>query len=163
MGVSASFGGVGPTLSGVELVINYNSGQASAFGFGGAGVGWNGGLQGTAYTGFVWGSLDNSNSNYSGGFTGGNLSFDLAEVGGGFFGAYSSGGLGGLATSSGVGALRPKGSVRVGGFSASWAAVPGVTFAGTATNYANPIQLGQTSGITGVDQTLYLARQVLCQ
>jgi len=60
---------VGSPGVGGELVVNYDSGQVSAFAFGGFQVGWNGGVSGSAYTGFVWG-LNGSNSNYSGGFTG---------------------------------------------------------------------------------------------
>jgi RHS repeat-associated protein len=161
-GASASFGGVGPTVSGMELVINYNSGQASAFSYGGAGAGWNGGLQGTAYSGFIWGDLDNSNSLYSGGFTGFNGGASVeGVVGAGIFAASSSGGLAALA-SGGRSSAIPDFRVRVAGVSVSWSPSP-LTGGLTATNYANPVQLGQTFGITGVDQTLFLARQVLCQ
>ena len=66
-GVSGGLGGVGSVGGGGEIVINYQSGQVSAFGFGGVQVGWNGGASGSAYTGFVYG-LNGSNSNYSGGF-----------------------------------------------------------------------------------------------
>jgi RHS repeat-associated protein len=77
VGVSGGVGGVGSVVGGGELVINYDSGQVSAFGFGGAQVGWNGGLSAAVYSGFVWG-LNSSNSNYSGGFTGVNGGAGLA-------------------------------------------------------------------------------------
>ena len=68
-GASGGVGGVGSPGGGGELVVNYDTGQVSAFAFGGFQVGWNGGVSGSVYTGFVWG-LNGSNSNYSGGFTG---------------------------------------------------------------------------------------------
>jgi RHS repeat-associated protein len=89
-GASGGLGGVGSVGGGGELVFNYNSGQVSAFGFGGVQVGWNGGASGSIYTGFVYG-LNSSNSNYSGGFTGFNVGDGL-----GIFGASSSGGLTGV-------------------------------------------------------------------
>ena len=69
MGASGGLGGVGSVGVGGEVVLNYNSGQVSAFGFGGVQADWNGGASGWVYTGFVYG-LNNSNSNYSGGLTG---------------------------------------------------------------------------------------------
>lgn len=77
-GVSGGVGGVGSVVGGGELVINYDSGQVSAFGFGGGQVGWNGGLSASVYGGFVWG-LNSSNSNYSKGFTGVNGGAGLAR------------------------------------------------------------------------------------
>lgn len=53
----------------MEIVINYNTGEASAFVFSGEQAGWNGGLSGTIYEGFITG-LGNNNSNYSKWFTG---------------------------------------------------------------------------------------------
>ena len=57
----------GPTV-GVELVQNFRSGQISGFAFGGGQVGVVGGFSGQVNTGFIWGRLDDSNSNYAGPF-----------------------------------------------------------------------------------------------
>jgi len=54
---------------GGEIVINYNSGQVSAFAYGGAQGGWNGGASASVYSGYVYG-LDNSNGNYARGSSG---------------------------------------------------------------------------------------------
>lgn len=62
-GVSGSVGAVGSFLGGGEVVMNYNTGQMTAFAYGGAQVGWNGVVGASAYTGFVYG-LNGSNSNY---------------------------------------------------------------------------------------------------
>jgi len=43
--------------------MNYNSGQVSAFTFGGAQAGWNGGASGSIYGGPVYG-LNDANSNW---------------------------------------------------------------------------------------------------
>jgi len=156
-GVSGTFGGAFPSGGGGELVLNYNSGQVSAFGFGSLGAGWNGGLQGSVYTGFVWG-LSGDNSIYSGGFTGGNVGWV-----GGVFGEYSSGGLAGLATNSGLGALAPSGPVRVTGLSLSWTPINLPTFGGSAANYTKPVQLGKLWAFSPVDSLIYMTKRVLCK
>lgn len=112
----------GPTGGG-EVVINYNSGQVSAFAFGGAQVGWNGAASGSINSGFVYG-LNNSNGNYSGSFTG--------VAGSGRVGGF-------LQSSSG-------GSVKVGGVSVGASLLGPVTFAGTVTHYTQPLQLGRWGG-----------------
>jgi hypothetical protein len=119
VGVSGGLGGVGSVGGGGEVVINYQSGQVSAFDFGGVQVGWNGGASGSAYTGFVYG-LNSSNSNYSGGFTGVN-----GGAGFGGFAARSSGGLTG-----GAGGLLPTSGVTAAGVSFGG-------FSGTDGNYSN--------------------------
>ena len=150
IGVSGGVGGVGSVGGGGELVVNYNSGQVSAFGFGGVQVGWNGGASGSVYTGFVYG-LNTSNSNYSGGFTG----FNAGNGPGGFV-ASSSGGLTG-----GPGRLvpNPRG-VTAGGVSLGASLVPTPTGGVTATNYTSPTQLGKFWAFTPLDAILYAARQV---
>jgi hypothetical protein len=150
-GVSGGLGGVGSVGGGGELVVNYNSGQVSAFGFGGVQVGWNGGASGSVYTGFVYG-LNNSNSNYSGGFTGANGG---AGIGG--FAASSSGGLTG-----GAGGLAPNGAVKAGGISLGGGLLGGFSGGLTATNYTNPLQLGKFWAFNPLDALLYAARQ-LCK
>jgi RHS repeat-associated protein len=151
-GVSGAVGGVGSPGGGGELVVNYNSGQVSAFGFGGFQVGWNGGVSGSVYSGFVWG-LNNSNSNYSGGFTGAN-----GGAGAGGFVASSSGGLTG-----GPGGLipNPRG-VTAAGVSFGAGLLGGFAGGVTATNYTNLAQLGKCWAFGPLDWLLYAARQA-CQ
>jgi hypothetical protein len=48
MGVNGGVGAMGGTIGGGEVVLNYDSGQVSAFGFGGLQGGWNGVLSATA-------------------------------------------------------------------------------------------------------------------
>jgi RHS repeat-associated protein len=151
IGASGGVGGVGSPGAGGELVVNYNSGQVSAFAFGGMQVGWNGGASGSVYSGFIYG-LNSSNSNYSGGFTGVN---GAAGIGG--FAASSSGGLTG-----GPGGLVPNGAVKVGGVSFGGGLLGGFSGGVTATNYTNPAQLGKYWALGPVDWLLYAARQV-CQ
>jgi hypothetical protein len=149
-GGSVGVGGVGSPGGGGEVVVNYNSGQVSAFVFGGVQVGWNGGISGSVYTGFVYG-LNDSNSNYSGGFTGAN-----GGAGPGAFAARSSGGLTG-----GPGGLVPNPSgVTAGGISFGGGLLGGASFGVTATNYSKPLQLGKYSGFSQLDWLLYAARQV---
>src|SRR5579883_3053744 len=150
-GASGGLGGVGSVGGGGELVVNYNSGQVSAFGFGGVQVGWNGGASGSVYIGFVYG-LNNSNSNYSGGFTGANGG---AGIGG--FAASSSGGLTG-----GTAGLSPSGAVKAGGISLGGGLLGGFSGGLTATNYTNPLQLGKFWAFNPLDALLYAARQ-LCK
>ena len=125
-----------------------NSGQVSAFGFGGLQVGWNGGSSGSIYTGFVYG-LNNSNSNYLGGFTGLN-----GGAGAGVFAASSSGGLTG-----GTSGLAPNGAVKVGGVSVGASLIPGPTGGAAATNYTKPLRLGKFWAFAPIDVALYAARQ----
>jgi hypothetical protein len=77
--------------------------------------------------------LNNSNSNYSGGFTGVNGGAGL-----GGFAASSSGGLTG-----GTSGLAPTGGVTAVGVSLGGGLLSGFSGGVTATNYTNPIQLGQ--------------------
>lgn len=154
VGVSGGLGGVGSVGGGGEIVINYQSGQVSAFGFGGVQVGWNGGASGSAYTGFVYG-LNGSNSNYSGGFTGVN-----GGAGFGGFAARSSGGLTG-----GAGGLLPTSGVTATGVSFGGGLLSGATGGVTATNYSNPFQFGAgLSALIGnlnpIDSLLSAAQQV---
>jgi RHS repeat-associated protein len=152
IGVSGGLGGVGSVGGGGELVVNYNSGQVSAFGFGGVQIGWNGGISGSLYSGFVYG-LNNSNSNYSGGFTGVNGGAGL-----GGFAASSSGGLTG-----GLGRMVPNPrSVSAAGVSFGAGLLGGFSGGITATNYTNPLQLGKYWAFGPLDALLYASRQV-CQ
>jgi len=150
-GASGGVGGVGSPGGGGELVVNYDTGQVSAFAFGGLQVGWNGGVSGSVYTGFVWG-LNGTNSNYSGGFTGVNGGAGL-----GGFAESSSGGLTG-----GTSGLVPNGNVNAAGISLGGGLLGGFSGGVTATNYSNPAQLGKFwgFGLSPVDWLLYAARQV---
>lgn len=155
VGVSGGAGGLGATVGGGELVLNYNSGQISAFGFGGFQAGWNGVLSASAYTGVAWG-LNSSNSNYAGGFTG----FNVGTPAGGGFVATSSGGV-----TNGVGGLSPStgsGSVTVAGGSIGLALLGKFQGGLSGTNYTQPLQLGKFWAFSIADWGNYIARRV-CQ
>ena len=151
IGISGGIGGIVSPGGGGELVVNYDSGQVSAFGFGGLQTGWNGGLSGSVYSGFVWG-LNDSNSNYSGGFTGFNGALGL----GGFI-ASSSGGLGDPSESI------PNFDVTTAGVSAGWGILGGWSGGATATNYTKPVQLGKFWAFSPMDLLFYATRQALCK
>jgi len=148
-GASGGLGGVGSVGGGMEMVLNYNSGQISGFYFGGGQIGWAGGVSGSVYSGYVWG-LNDSNSNYGGGFTGANAG---AGIGG--FAASTSGGL----TGGGNG-LKPDGSVNSAGLSFGGSLVGALSGGLTATNYTDPIQMGSFWGFDANDWSMYVAKQV---
>ncbi len=89
VGVSGGIGITGGQTGGLEVLVNYNTGQIGGFAYGGLQAGLNGGLQGSVNTGFVW-SLGDSNSNYSGPFTG-------AQAYAGPIGIYTAASSGGFA------------------------------------------------------------------
>lgn len=149
LGVSGGVGGIGSSGGGGELVVNYSTGQVSAFGFGGFQLGWNGGASGSVYSGYVWG-LNGSNSNYSGGFTGVNGALGL-----GGFAESSSGGLTG-----GAGGLIPNGNVNAAGMSFGAGLLGGFSGGVTATNYSSPVQLGKYWRFSLGDWALWAAKQV---
>jgi hypothetical protein len=123
----------------------------SAFGFGGTQVGWIGGAQGSVNSGFVYG-LNDTNSNYSGGFTGANGSYVF-----GLFGAASSGGFTGGARDL---IPDPRG-VKAVGASAGASLLSGASGGVTVTHYTEPLQLGKNRfGLGLIDYLLYQARQV---
>jgi hypothetical protein len=153
MGASGGLGGLGSVGVGGEIVMNYNSGQVSAFTFGGAQAGWNGGASGSIYGGPVYG-LNDANSNYSGGFTGVNGGAGL----GGFV-ASSSGGLTGGAGGLAVHPFSP-GAVTAFGASIGGGLLGGFSGGVSATNYSSPFQLGKFAAFTIGDYLLYAARQV---
>ena len=119
-GASGTLGLIGEPTGGVELVLKYDSGQISAFAFGGAQIGWNGGASGTLYQSNVY-NLNNSNSNYAGGFKGVNGSGPI--IGG--FAAHAPG-VTAVGASVGV-------SLLGGPF----------TFGVNRTEYTKPLQLGR--------------------
>jgi RHS repeat-associated protein len=155
VGASGALGLLGGPTGGGEVVINYNSGQISAFAFGGAQVGWNGAASGSINSGFVYG-LNDSNSNYSRGFTGVG-----GSAGGGGFLQSSSGGL-----SNGAKGLIPNPrAVTVGGGSVGASLLGGFSGGVSATHYTKPLQLGRWGGLIGLsplDAPFYAARQ-LCK
>jgi hypothetical protein len=151
IGVSGGIGGVGSVEGGGEIVVNYDSGQVSAFGFGGVQAGWNGGLSGTAYIGFVYG-LNESNSNDSGGFSGFN-----AAMGTGVFWVSSSGGL-----TNGIGGTVPAGDVTAAGFSVGAGVLGPVSGGVTVTGYTRPQQMGRYWGFSPLDMLISSVRQ-LCK
>jgi len=156
MGFRLAAGGVGGLEGGGEIVLNYNSGQVSAFGFSGGHAGWNGGASATASTGMVYG-LNDSNSNYSDGFT----TFG-GGVGLGGFAAVSSGGSNGL-MKDGPGALLPNGQVVVLGVSLGASLAGGFAGGVSTTDYSNPRQLGKFNGFGTLDMLFFVARQMLCK
>lgn len=146
--------GFGGLVAGGEAVLNYNSGQTSAFGYGGLQVGCCNFLSGSVYTGFACG-LNNNNSNYSGGFTsiggrGGPISVTVSR---------SSNGVGepiGVAPPETQGAVT---TVTVGGGEGLNTQVTGF---GSVTTYSNPLQTGKFTGFGLGDFLAYGARQ-LCK
>jgi hypothetical protein len=155
-GVEGSFGGPGGGTGTFEIVTNYNTGEVSAIYSKGVYAGWNGGLEGQAFSGAIY-NLGNSNSNYSGGFTTGSGSF-------GAVGGYVSQSSGGLSSNS-VDPFPPAGAkpVRVVGGSVGWN-VTGSLFTGqgSVTNYSNPVPLGRywTIATNPVDLLGFIERQV---
>jgi hypothetical protein len=161
IGVSGAVGAVGSVVAGGEIVVNYDSGQVSAFGFGGTQGGWNGGLSGSLYGGHIYG-LDSDNSNYSGGFSGFNAGVGPAGGGPGLgvFAAASSGGLTGSAKD--VGSLRLPVVV---GASVGTSIAGRASFGGTVTNYSPPLQVGKVWPLllSPSDAHLFATRQLLCK
>lgn len=138
-GVQGSVGNrAGPT-AGVELVQNFRSGQISGFAFAGPQVGVVGGASGQANTGFIWGNLDDSNSNYAGPFKGVSAS--------GKFGGFVQRGEG----------------LTVVGASAGVSVTPFTATVGV-TNYTKPLPLGrwwyQALNQNAIDTPLIAANQV---
>jgi RHS repeat-associated protein len=154
-GLSGGIGLVGGQTGTLEIVVNYNSGQVSAFASGGPQIGWNGGLQGALITGFIY-SLGNSNASYSGGFT--NVSASVGPVG--IFTALSSGG---ARSPTAIKLNRP--NVVGGSLGANILGSP-ATATAAATNYSQPFGLGSVFNnpylTTPLDYVLYAARQ-LCK
>ena len=139
-GASGTLGLVSGATGGVELILNYDSGQISAFAFGGAQIGWNGGVSGSLYQGNVYG-LNNTNSNYAGPFTGVNGSG--AMIGG--FAAHAPG-------------------VNTIGASASWSLLSGpFSFGANRTMYSQPLQLGRFWAFEEKDYYMFLGRQIACR
>ncbi|MGN6592932.1 MAG: hypothetical protein ACTHJX_08540 [Terriglobales bacterium] len=148
-GVSGSLGALGAVGGGGELLLNYDTGQISAFGEGSVQAGWNGGASATVYSGFVYG-LNGSNSNYAGGFTSASAGYIV-----GAYGASSSGGLAG-----GPGGIIPNGSVTAAGVSLGASILVSPSAALGAEEYTRPAQLGKFWAFGAGDLLFYAARQV---
>ncbi|HEV2177385.1 MAG TPA: RHS repeat-associated core domain-containing protein [Terriglobia bacterium] len=138
-GLMVGVGGSANFISGpsgtAEAVLNFDTGQLSAFVSGGVQAGINpGGPQSSVFGGLIFGNLKGDNSGYQGGFT--NLSLSSGE-GGQVTLSASSGGL-----QAGPSGLQPNGDVVAlsGGPSVSMNPLPGATV--SATNFAGPLQLG---------------------
>jgi hypothetical protein len=134
-GISGSIGGIGSNVVSGTLVQNYRSGQVTAFGAGSLQLGWNAGLSGSIFGGFIWGGLYPNNSNYGGRSYGGNL------------GTYV-----GVSGSHGSGLTTAAASVNA-------TLLPSLTFGGTVNQATSPLQLGKSPPISAVDQALALANQ----
>ncbi|MGA7615720.1 MAG: RHS repeat-associated core domain-containing protein, partial [Thermoanaerobaculia bacterium] len=140
-GASGGVGAIGSGVAGGEIVMNYDSGQVSAFTFGGLQLGWNGVASAQAYTGVVSG-LRPDNANYSGIFVGG---YGSAAVG--IFGASST-----------------DHSVKTGGASLGASLIESPTFGVNVTQYSSPLQIGRywPFALSPVDAGLLVTRQ-LCK
>jgi hypothetical protein len=152
IGASIGVGGVGAATGGGELVLNYDTGQVSGFGFAGFQMGWNGVLSASGYTGVAYG-LSNDNSNYKGGFSGASFGIPI----GGIFRSVSSGGL--TQGTAGLTPSRGSGTVSVTGVSVGAALVGKWSGGANATNYTPALQLGKFWAFTPLDMAYYFARQ----
>lgn len=144
LGVSAS------SIAGGDLVLNYNTGEVSAFAYGGFATGVNGGATASLYNGLVWG-LGDSNAGYSRGFVG-FVGFGGGTAVGGF-GAVSSSAKAGP-DFSGVRVLAV--SVNVGLSIVSFSANAFATYA------SSPVHVGNLRGsvlASGGDQVMFAAKQ----
>jgi len=149
LGIQGAVGGVSGQTGTLEQVLNYTTGETTLFASGGiqAGV-WNGGAQGNAIGGLIYGNLKGDNSNYRGPFT--TLSESLNGVGG--FIAASGGGLGNPVPDGGMEVVGGSFGVSLVG---SWSATTSVTY------YTPPLSAGSFTGFDPqVDLGFLVARQI---
>ena len=143
-----AFGGIGSVQGSLDFVHNYDSGQSTLFATGGAGLGWNGGLSASGFSGIIYGNLRADNSGYSAGFTGGYVS--------GLIGVYATSSSGGL--TNGAKGMLPNGAVTVVGMTAGASLVP--PNAGFTDTHSLPIaSAGRFAGFSALDALLYAARR----
>jgi hypothetical protein len=135
------------------MVVNYNTGQTSGFLSGGAQAGWNGGVSGSVFSGFIYGPLNGDNSGYSGGFTTTSIPV-YPEYG---LNAFVSASSGGLTGPSGV--VPTPGGVSVVGVSAGGSLLNTQTGGVSVTNYTKPLSFGKWGLTTPIDFLLFLARR----
>ena len=154
-GASGATGILGGLEGGGEIVVNYDTGQTSAFAFGGVHAGVNGALSGTIYTGFAYG-LQGDNSNYSQGFTGFQSSLGLVGDVAIFANSSAKGGF-----VKGAPGVVPDFQVTVygAGVSANLMDLPYTGNANT-TYYSNPQQIGRFTGFGLLDYVFYGARRI---
>jgi RHS repeat-associated protein len=155
-GVSGGIGGLGATVVGAEVVVNYNTGEISGFVYSEVQGGWNGVLSGSAYIGFTHG-LGWSNANYTGGFmtASGTVGLPGSPVGIGGF----------KAVSAPIGSFQPSpgGTIARGGMAG--ASMRGaVTLGVSKTHYVqrNSVSIRSAAGqavATPVDNLMYSLRQ----
>jgi len=148
MGVGGYVGAVGSVGYSLELVVNYDSGEASGFATGGIQGGWNGVGTGTVFSGLIYGPLGNSNEGYSGGFSGQGASAPLPiepQLSGGAYHQGSGNGVSEYGLNLGVSALGRY------GFGYNW----------TKTSPALP--LGKYWLYAPDDWLIWAARRVLCK
>ena len=141
IGASGAIGFFAANVGGGELLLNYNTGELSAFGYAGMQGGFNGGISRTGNVGFVWG-LGSDSSAYGGWFRGGALS------------------VGTLGVSA---AKSPTSPVTAVSLTAGASRVPvRVSGGGTATYYSPPFSFGNVRPFVAttnpIDNALFAAR-----
>jgi RHS repeat-associated protein len=156
VGVGGATGLTGGVMGGAELVRNYDTGQVSAFSYGGVHGGWNAGLSGNVYAGMAW-NLTADNSNYSEGFTGAALSGPL--IGGSI--ASGNSGTGGGRGLSGLAPNRRGVTVANVTLGANIGELVGLgAFTGNVntTYYSQPLQLGKAPAASAMDDVMMSLR-----
>jgi RHS repeat-associated protein len=149
--VGGAIGTLGGATGSLDVVVNYQSGQISAFRSGGGFAGFNGEASAQVSQGLIWGNLGNNNSNYSGPFT--NISGSVGPLG--VTGSRSSGGMSAPLTFSGPFILSVTGGVSLFG--------PG-TLTGSITTSSQPTPVGNLTSLSGLggsnlaDYVFYLLR-----
>lgn len=166
-GVAGTLGIIGGATGSVERLVNYNTGEVSGFVSGGFQGGYNGGASVSIETGFVY-NLGNSNSAYSGGFTTASASY-ATPVPFTSVGVFTSASSGGFSSTPASAINFSPGGAKVVGISTSAALFGRYGFGVSATNYSQPIALGNmltnpaSSPLAEIlDVALYVSRQV-CQ
>lgn len=132
---------IGSVPMGAEIVLNYNTGEASVFRHAGVQGGWNGFFSASVTTSLIWG-LGDSNRSYQGRFYG-------ASVSRGYVGASLQRSPGGAVVSAGP-------TLGVNALAAE------TTLGGAGTEYSSPIRIGnffRGRFGTSFDDYAYLARQ----
>jgi RHS repeat-associated protein len=152
VGLTGAIGLHGGGTGSVEIVLNYNTGELSAFASGGLFGGVNGGASGGPFAGLIYG-LGNSNANFSKGFSGVAVS--------------APGGIGGFIESSSESPQNPfKLNLLTGPkvIAASWTPsvlTGGTNAMGTATYASPPLSLGhQFLAYNTFDSMLFTLRKL---
>ena len=143
-GLTAALGGLGGATAGAEYVVNYNSGQVSAFAYMGGGFGWNGMASASGYTGLIWGNLSNSNANYGGKNFAGAFGSPVGPFG---------------ASSTSQSSLLPNFQTVTAGVTGGLSLSPVGSFGTSTTVSTPPLQLGKYWAFTPLDAMIYSAKQ----